>query len=220
MFLKGDGGIITNTSGTVVPATNGNIVRWSAHENFIPGGVTGISEAISGDAFLLGFSLPLPVTVSGNVFNDPNGGNVNNSTGSANVVPSGIYANLRDGNGNVVAVATVNTDGTYSFSSVFEGNYTVSLSTVSGTQGAAAPAVSIPSGWVSTGEFNGTPDTGNDGTINATSAPFTVATTAVTNINFGIEQPPTPGTFTAGSVVNPGGTTNLLLQLLHLVVQI
>ncbi len=102
----------------------------------------------------------------------------------------------------------VNTDGTYSFPSVFEGNYTVSLSTVLGTVGATAPAVALPAGWVSTGEFNGTPNTGNDGTVNGTSATFTVATTAVTNINFGIEQPPTPGTFTAAPVVNPGGTTN------------
>jgi hypothetical protein len=208
IFLKGDGGAITNSSGAITSATNGNIVRWAPHENFVPGGVTGITEGTTGDAFLVGFSLPAPVAVSGNVFNDINGGNVNNSTAGANAVPSGIYANLVDAGGNVVTSVPVNTNGTYNFSSVYAGNYTVSLSTVPGEQGSPAPPVSLPSGWVSTGEFNGTPDTGNDGTINGISASFTVGATNVTNVNFGIQQPPTPGIFTAATQVNPGGTTN------------
>jgi hypothetical protein len=66
----------------------------------------------------------------------------------------------------------------------------------------------LPSGWVSTGEFTGTPNTGNDGTINGTSAVFTVASSNITNVNFGIDQLPTPGTSTATSQVNPGGTSN------------
>lgn len=208
-FLRGDGGKITNNSGGIVAATNGNIIRWALHDNFIPGGTTGILEGVSGDGYLIGVSLPAPVAVSGNVFNDINGGNVNNSTGGANVVPSGMFANLLDASGNVVAVATVNTDGTYSFPSVFEGNYSVRLTTAAGTVGSPAPAASVPSGWVNTGEFNGTPNTGNDGTVNGQSATFTVTTNNVTNINFGIEQPPTPGTFTAASQVNPGSTTNV-----------
>jgi hypothetical protein len=208
IFLKGDGGAITNSSGAITSATNGNIVRWAPHENFVPGGVTGITEGTTGDAFLVGFSLPAPVAVSGNVFNDINGGNVNNSTAGANAVPSGIYANLLDAGGNVVASVPVNTDGTYNFSSVYAGNYTVSLSTVLGVQGSPAPPVSLPSGLVSTGEFNGAPNTGNDGTINGTSASFAVSTADVTNINFGIQQPPTPNTVTTASQVNPGGTAN------------
>lgn len=208
-FIKGDGGAITNNFGNIVPANNGNIVRWSLHGGFVPGGASAVLQNVSGDGFLIGFSLPAPVSVSGNVFNDINGGNVNNSTGGANLVPSGMYANLLDANGNVVASVPVNTNGTYTFPSVFEGNYTVSLSTVSGTTGAAAPPVLLPTGWVSTGEFNGAPNTGNDGTINGVSASFAVGTTNITNINFGIEQPPAPGTFTAAAQVNPGGTTNV-----------
>ncbi len=90
MYLRGDGGRITDAAGAVVPANNGNIVRWSVHDNFIPGGVTRIIEGTSGDALLVGVTLPAPVPVSGNVFNDINAGNVNNSTVGANLVPTGI----------------------------------------------------------------------------------------------------------------------------------
>lgn len=130
------------------------------------------------------------VTVSGNVFNDPNGGNVDNSTGTTNEVPSGLYANLVDAGGNVVATTTVNTDGIYSFGGVNGGSYTVVLSTTQGTVGSSAPAASTPTGWVNTGEFNGTPGTGNTAPINGVSATFTVSTSNVSDINFGIEQPP------------------------------
>lgn len=190
-FLRGDGGIVVDNLGNVVAANNGNIVRWGFHANFLPGGGgTTLLNGVSGDGFLFGMSLQQPVTVSGNVFNDINAGNVNNSTGVANLVPTGINANLVDANGKVVATTTVATDGTYSFPAIFEGNYTVSISNIAGTQGTDAPAANTPSGWGSTGEFNGTPNTGNDGTVNGTSATFTVAAANITNINFGIQRLP------------------------------
>lgn len=130
--------------------------------------------------------------VSGNVFHDPNAGNVNNSTGSTNVVPSGMVANLINSDGLVIGTATVNTDGTYSFPSVAPGNYIVSLSTTAGSTFAAPPLAALPSGWVNTGEYNGTPNTGSDATVNGISSSFTVvAGTDYTNVNFGIQQPPT-----------------------------
>jgi|GEM_PF-2043690 len=190
LYLQGDGG-------------NGNAPHWAGTASSQPG--------VYGDNFMIGFSMEEPVTlvnVSGNVFNDPDAANVNNSTGVTNLVPAGIYANLVNASGIVVATTPVNTNGTFNFSNVASANgYTVSLSTTPGTVGSTPPAVSIPNGWVKTGEFNGTPNTGNDGDRNGTSVPFNVGTVDVTNINFAIEQLPTPGNYTAPSQPNPGGTT-------------
>lgn len=184
-YVHGDGGRVSNGA-TVVTADAGFNPLWA----FGATNAFGAAGNVSGDLMLFGVSVQKPVTVSGNVFKDPNGGNVNNSTGTTNVVPAGMYANLVDANGKVVASVTFNTDGTYSFPATFEGNYTVNISTTSGTQGAAAPAASLPSGWLATGEYNGTPNSGNDGTVNGTSASFAVSSSDVININFGIEQPP------------------------------
>ena len=152
------------------------------------GGSWGGNSLHNGDAWLVGVSMAEPVTVSGNVFNDPDAGNVNNSSGTTNAVPSGMFANLVDSNNRVVTSASVATNGTYSFSAVFAGSYTVVLSTTAGTQGASPPSAGLPSGWTNTGEFNGTQNTGNDGNVKGTSASFTVGTSNVSDINFGIRQ--------------------------------
>lgn len=186
VYVHGDGGRVSNSSGVVVSPDAGLNPLWAL-------GATNAFNAsgmVSGDLSLIGVSILKPVTISGNVFNDADGGNVNNSTGIANAVPSGMYANLIDNNGKLISQVAVNTNGTFSFPAIFEGSYTVNLSVTTGTQGAAAPAASLPSGWVATGEFNGTQNTGNDGDKNSVSAAFAVSTTDVANINFGIERPP------------------------------
>ncbi|MFN8251265.1 MAG: T9SS type A sorting domain-containing protein [Ferruginibacter sp.] len=186
VYVHGDGGRVSNSSGIVVSPDAGLNPLWAlgATNAFSASGM------VSGDLSLVGVSILKPVTISGNVFNDADGGNVNNSTGIANAVPAGMYANLVDNNGKLVSQVSVNTNGTFSFPSIFEGNYTVKLSVTTGTQGSTAPAASLPSGWVATGEFNGTQNTGNDGDKNSASAAFAVNTTDVANINFGIERPP------------------------------
>lgn len=205
MYIRGDGGIVVNNAGVVVPATNGNIVRWALHGGFIPGGGTTVLQSIAGDGFLIGLSLQQPVTVSGNLFNDPDAGNVNNSTGGSNVVPSGFNANLIDANGNVLATTPINTDGSYSFPAIFEGTYSMNISATSGTQGSAAPAAGAPAGWSNTGEFNGTPNTGTDGSVNGTSATFAVTTTNVGNINLAIQRLPESAVNLQPAQVNPAG---------------
>jgi hypothetical protein len=185
VYVRGDGGRVSD--GTSVIAADAGLNPLWAFGATNPFGTSGM---VSGDLMLFGVSIKKPANVSGNVFHDINGGNVNNSTGTTNLVPSGMYANLLDAAGKVVASVPVNTDGTYNFTAVSEGTYTVNISTTAGTTGANAPATSLPSGWQATGEYNGTPNTGNDGTVNSTSAAFTVVATDVTNINFGIQQPP------------------------------
>ncbi|WP_374755209.1 beta strand repeat-containing protein, partial [Dyadobacter jejuensis] len=147
------------------------------------------------------------VSVSGNVFNDPDALNVNNSSGDANLVPAGMTAILVDNTtGLVTANTSVGTDGVFDFGNVSPGDYTVVLSTTAGTIGSTPPATDLPAGWLNTGEFTGTPDSGNDGSVNGSSEVFTVTATDVTNVNFGIQQPPTANVVVIPTVPNPGGT--------------
>lgn len=131
----------------------------------------------------------LVASVSGTVFHDPDAGNVNNSTGNPNTVPSGLYANLIGTDGNVVAVAPVNASGFYGFDGIPTGDYHVVLSTTNGTPGTASPAPSLPAGWANTGEFNGPENTGNTTPADGISPAFTIGINS-TDINFGIQQPP------------------------------
>lgn len=185
VYMRGDGGRVNNGSSVVTPDAGLNPL-WAVGAT----NAFGLAGNVSGDLVLIGASVVKPVTVTGNVFNDPDGGFVNNSTGTTNLIPTGIYASLVDAEGKLVNQVTVNTNGTYSFPTVFAGTYTVNISLTAGTQGATAPAASVTYGWLSTGEYNGTPNTGNDGTVNAVSAPVAVSTTDIANINFGIERPP------------------------------
>ena len=75
------------------------------------------------------------------------------------------------------------------------------LSTVAGTIGNPAPAADLPSGWLNTGESpnNAT----SDGTVDGMQA-FAVTTVDVPNIDFGIQQPPTPGIDSIPPTPNPG----------------
>ncbi|SEJ74321.1 Por secretion system C-terminal sorting domain-containing protein [Dyadobacter sp. SG02] len=146
------------------------------------GGASNNDGASCPDAFLT-------ASITGNVFHDPNAGNVNNSTGSSNTVPSGLFANLVGTDGNVAAVAPVNVSGIYGFTSIAAGNYTVVLSTTNGTVGSEAPAASLPAGWANSGEFNGAENTGNTAPVDGISPEFTVGVNS-TDVNFGIQQPP------------------------------
>ncbi len=146
------------------------------------------------------------VAVSGNVYNDTNGltDNTVNGTGTN---AGGLYANLLDANGNVVSSVAVAADGTYSFPVVVKGSYNIQISKNQGIESSPAPVKELPVGWVNTGEKLGT-GTGSDGTVDGLLA-VTVDTTAITNANFAIEQPPVPVTSTLTNQTNPGGTVGV-----------
>ncbi|RYZ50750.1 MAG: T9SS type A sorting domain-containing protein, partial [Sphingobacteriales bacterium] len=158
-------------------------------------------------------TLTVPFTsasIAGQVFNDANGQfgtPANTIDGTGSNAGGGLRAVLVDGAGNVVAFATVPTTGLYSFVDLAAGTYSVRLTTTIPTVGAPAPAASLPAGWANSAEFLGT-GAGNDGTVDGILGNIVVATTAVTNANFGIEQLPTAGTATAATQPNPGGTNN------------
>ena len=103
-----------------------------------------------------------PIGISGTVFNDKD----NSAAGTFNNIKTGtetgtdaVYgtttipdnAILVDATGNVIATTVVSSNGTYSFTNVPPNtNVRVILSRTAGTVGAAAPAASVPIGWVAT----------------------------------------------------------------------
>ncbi|GAB3759595.1 hypothetical protein GCM10028817_34380 [Spirosoma pomorum] len=154
-----------------------------------------------------------PSILSGTVFDDANGLTDNVISGTATNANSALYANLVSSANRVLAVSTIPSSGTYAFSGIWEGNYSVVLSTTAGTVGSIPPAASLPSNWVNTGEGIGATSPG-DGTPNgvvSVAVSGTGTTNNVPNINFGIDQRPsaTSATVTLASQVNPGGTTSV-----------
>ena len=152
-------------------------------------------------------STPRAVTVRaaicGNVFNDANGllGTPANTVDGPGVngTTLGLYASLVSG-GSVVATVPVTATGTYNFTNVAPGSYSVVLTTTS--TGSATP--SVPTNYTNTGENVGA-GAGSDGTPNGV-LPVTVSTTSVTNANFGIERRPVVVADTDSPRSNPGGT--------------
>ena len=146
------------------------------------------------------------VVISGNVYNDTNGltDNTVNGTGTN---AGGLYANLLDANGNVVSSVAVAANGTYSFPVVVKGSYNIQISKNQGVESSPAPVKELPAGWVNVGEKFGT-GIGTDGTVDGLLA-VTVDATAITNVNFGIEQPPVPVSNAVASQNNPGGTVSV-----------
>ena len=136
------------------------------------------------------------VGIAGNVFNDTNGLTDNTVNGTGTNVGGTLYANLVDGSNMVVQTVAVAADGSYALGTVAPNtSYTVVLSTTQGTIGTAAPAATLPAGWIHTGEHLGA-GTGSDGTVDGMLA-VAVTTSSITNANFGILQ---TGTIT-GSVL-------------------
>ena len=109
------------------------------------------------------------VVISGNIFNDPNGGNVNNSSGMANTIPNNIFATLVNFNGTVIESLLVPTNGAFTFSPVVEDEYLVLISVNQGIINEPSPLAELPPNWLNTGEFNGIEDGGTDSQIDGTS---------------------------------------------------
>jgi len=156
------------------------------------------------------------LTLGGTAFDDANGladGLVN---GTGTNLSGTLYANLING-GNVVTNMPIAPNGTYTFTNLDRQTYTVQLSTVAGTIGAAQPATTLPAGWVNTGEStNQVPDNRADGLLTLT------LTASVSDANFGIAQSVTIGDYTwldvnKNGVQDPGepslgGVTVVLFQ--------
>lgn len=176
--------LIPPASATGIQTTNGRVTgftvpgegNWIYNSNgavtFTPlAGFTGdpapIKYTVTDAAGLLSNQATLsvdyndPVTISGTVFNDNNGGTPDGSG------YGGVTVVLKNGQGDTVAVTATAPDGSYSFTGIIPGDYTI----------AATP----PAGLEHVGSAAGN----TTGII-----PVTVGSTAVTGQDFGINQPP------------------------------
>lgn len=153
----------------------------------------------------LDYGTAILMSVRGTVLDDANGLTDSLVNGTGTNVGDVLYANLVDGSGKVVSAAAVAADGSYSFSGLSAGTYTVVLNLTASSPGAAAPAAALPANWVNTGE--GTNPAG-DGTINGLLS-ITLTTASVTGANFGIDQLPDTANLTATEQTNPGGTAQV-----------
>lgn len=127
--------------------------------------------------------------IFGNVFHDPDGGFVDNSTGGANQIPSNMWVSLVASDDKVITSIPLSSNGAYSFTSI-PGNYRVAMEGTKGVEGQPLVTFVPPTSWLVTGSFNGSPNTGNSGNISGASELFELTDQDVYNINFGIQQPP------------------------------
>jgi len=150
----------------------------------------------------------LSYTISGSVFNDVDGLNDNAVDGTGTVAGTTLYAMLYDNTtGKISDTVVVNSDGTYTLYATPGDDYKIEITANTATVGASAlPAVSLPSGWLSTGEKFGT-GTGSDGTVDGVLS-IGVVSGNTSNANFGIEQQPTAGGG-ANSAVNQSGAVQI-----------
>jgi uncharacterized repeat protein (TIGR01451 family) len=148
-------------------------------------------------------------SVNGTVWNDVDGSiTINGSEIGTNAGSSSLTIYAVDSTGVVVGKTTVSsTDGTYSIPGLVAGNYTLRLSNDANVAvGAPAPAASLPSNWVNTGENkNGVTETTTPGEI-----AVTVASANIINQNFGIILPPNFGLCPATAYLSQGPTTSTI----------
>ena len=150
--------------------------------------------------------------ISGNVYNDANGLTDNLINGIAISKPSGVqlYVNLVDANNQVVGVALVKPDGSFTFDQLAFGPLTAQVSTNQGTVDMPAPPIVLPTGWGNTGEaygINNNSGTGNEPAATANgSIAVRIGDVDITSILFGIEQRPVVTAATDTPRANPGGT--------------
>ena len=126
------------------------------------------------------------LSIAGNVYNDGDGLTDNLVDGTGTNVGTTLYAVLINTASNtVVATTTVASNGTYSFPIVSPFNYTIEITTNAATVGSAPPAVLLPTGYISTGENNGS-GAGSDGNPNGI-LPLSAIGADIANANFGIQ---------------------------------
>ncbi|WP_300599768.1 hypothetical protein [Niabella sp.] len=196
--IDNSAGTYNSTTGNTAPAAssgsirvNGNNITTLTFKVYLSGDGQGTvwssTSKFNGDALLVGVSLTT-YDISGNVFNDANGMSDNTVNGPGTNA-GGLNAVLIDpATGNVLAVAPVNANGSYSFTNVLSAGYAIAITKDPVTAGDRFAGVVLPEGWTATGENLGT-DAGNDGNADGILTNVQLNSN-VTNANFGIEQMP------------------------------
>jgi hypothetical protein len=147
----------------------------------------------------------VPISISGDIFNDVNGLSNNIIDGNLIDKPSGsdLYIHVVDANNIVVARRIVNSNGSFNFNNfTYKGTHFLLLSTIQGLIGDIAPAVVLPTEWGNTAEFIGSGN-GNDGLADGKIS-LLVGNVDITDVKFGIEELPTTSFILGTSILNPG----------------
>ncbi len=180
------------------PANYGSVSDTDGGDSNVTSVTLNPAENITG----IDFVDALGYVISGTIFNDGNGltDNFINGMGISNPSSTQLYVTLFDDNNNYIADVPVNADGTYEFTDVIGGNYTVQLN-----DPGAAP--SLPDGWENTGEYIGG-TAGSDGAVDGQIA-VTLSNTDITDVNFGIQVIPVADNLTEPEQSNPGSTAQV-----------
>jgi hypothetical protein len=130
-----------------------------------------------------------PFEVTGTVYSDANAMTDTFVNGTGTDAGSVTLTAYLVRNGQIVGSADVLANGTYRFPAVPpDTGYTIVLSNSAGLTG-AAPASSLPLGWLNTGDIIGTTTTPGSGNgADGVSSSFDVGSANVANVNFGIRQ--------------------------------
>jgi hypothetical protein len=173
---------ITDNTNTLLfnPTTNNlNLADYLSISTFADFG-TGITNLSNG----ICVSAPSNVTVSGTVFRDTNANKLRDGSETGNNA-GGLNAIMSRRTNAVVATTAVGSDGVFTFNNIpGSDNYTIQITTATAATNASTPAVTLPSTWYSTGEnLGGITDATVDSKLSVT-----VATSNVTDINFGINS--------------------------------
>jgi hypothetical protein len=180
-------------------------------------------------AHLSGFSASEEVTiddivmqkllnVSGEVFVDANGNAVQSGTTEVGIDPNALSAVLTDGSGTIIQIVPVNADGTYTFTSApaNTSGLEVSIVPTSGLNSTRrGDAVAQQTEAIGTASWYYTGTNINGGTINQTvgrselpEITFSTASSNISGLNFGINQPPTATSQSSADINNiPIGST-------------
>jgi hypothetical protein len=132
-------------------------------------------------------------SISGNVYNDPNGLTDNliaTPADGADLSEETMYANLLNKNSGI-AVASVSIDaatGGFFFAGIAPADYIVSVSTIPANVGKSGWDIKLPGGWIAVGEFLGAGE-GSDDFVDGKLF-VTVSNANITNAKFGIQELP------------------------------
>lgn len=199
------------TGSTIASATNTDNVDSTTAG--LPSGVTvpsgSITQTQGAGVDPTTVNVTATVTIAGKVWGDADNSanntftNINTGAETGTNAGGTLHAILVNSGGNVIATTTVNNDGTYSFSGVIssQSNVTIRLATSAGTVGAAAPAAGVPATWTNTSPL--------------TTTAFNIASSNITDKDFGIELLPIAAATDPVSQVNPGGTTLVAVPSTH-----
>lgn len=131
------------------------------------------------------------LSIAGNVFADGNGMSDDMVNGVGTNAGGVLYAALTNSTGMVMGSVPVNADGTYTFNNLAEGDYKVVIMNGKPAGGSTATAGTLPTNWVNTGDNIGLPTIpGSGATIDGVSETITLATSNISNVNFGVNERP------------------------------